>query len=30
MPTRRDGPLWPHFVAVVRLVYMKYTATIAV
>ena len=29
-PTRRDGPIWAQFVAVVRLVYIKYTAAIAV
>jgi len=26
----RDGPIWAHFVAVARLVYVKYTAAIAV
>jgi len=30
MPTRKDGPLWPHFIAVARLLYVKYTAAIAV
>jgi hypothetical protein len=29
MTTRRDGPIWAHFVAVERLVYVKYTAAIA-
>ena len=28
--TRRDGPIWAHFVAGARLVYIKYTAAIAV
>jgi hypothetical protein len=30
MPTRRDGLIWAHFIAVARLVYVKYTAAIVV
>jgi hypothetical protein len=28
--TRRDGPIWAQFVAVARLVYVRYTAAITV
>jgi hypothetical protein len=28
--TQRDGPVWAHFVAVARFVYVKYTAANAV